>query len=214
MPQRLELDRDVALPIAVEGLGGELLLGQPHDLLVVDRAPLRGLGGRPRDVARAPAEDDLRGRAQDLAEVRGQRLTVIGLAPWGSRAFTLVQEGREVTFTKELDEELPFPPEAILQDLHRTWFKGWTGAARPDGAHTSQAPDGETITERWEGGRLHERRFARPDAPGRNGPAAQIVVTYGEGLSDLTAPPRRAVLDNGWFGYRLEVETLEAHRLE
>jgi hypothetical protein len=145
---------------------------------------------------------------------RGARLTVIGLAPWGSRAFTLVQEGRAVTFTKELDEELPFPPHAILQDLHRTWFKGWTGAARPDGTHTATAPDGEAITERWEGGRLLERRFSRPDAPGPHGPEAEIVVTYGEGLADLGAPPRKAVLENGWFGYRLEVETLEAHRLE
>ena len=145
---------------------------------------------------------------------RGARLTVIGLAPWGSRAFTLVQDGKAVTFTKELDEELPFPPEAILQDLHRAWFKGWTGAARPDGTHTSRAPDGETITERWEAGRLFERRFARQDAPGPNGPAAEIVVTYGEGLADLGAPPRQVVLDNGWFGYRLEVETLEARRLE
>jgi hypothetical protein len=155
---------------------------------------------------------------------RGARLTVIGLAPWGSRAFTLVQEGKVVTFTKELDEELPFPPEAILQDLHRTWFKGWTGAPRPDGTHTDTAPDGETITERWEGGRLLERRFTRRDAPGptdrrrasgaRAASTAEIVVTYGEGLADLGAPPRKAVLDNGWFGYRLEVETLEARRLE
>lgn len=145
---------------------------------------------------------------------RGARLTVIGLAPWGSRAFTLIQEGREVTFTKELDEELPFAPEAILQDLHRAWFKGWTGALKADGTHTTQAPDGETITERWSGGRLLERSFARDEAPGPNGPDARIVVTYGDGLADLGAPPRSAVLENGWFRYRLEVETLEARPLE
>lgn len=137
-------------------------------------------------------------------------LTVLGLTPFGSRAFVIEQRGTDFTFTKHVPDELPFAPRNILVDIHRAWFMRLpaTDPPRPDGVYTGER-EGEQLTETWRGGRLLERRYRRLDGA----PAGDVVVTYGkDGMKDLE-PPEEVVIQNGWFGYRLVVKTVEQRRL-
>lgn len=130
-----------------------------------------------------------------VLQKQGDTLTLVVLGPHGGRAMTLTQVGDAITTEMHVDEELPFPPEYILHDVHRVWF------ARVNQAET----DGEEIEEIIENGRVMARRFERDDKEGA------IVVTYDGGLTEgaplTTAPPERVVLESGWFGYTAEITT-------
>ncbi len=131
-------------------------------------------------------------RFRAVLEKRGDRLVMVGLGPAGERAFTLVQEGDAVRFESRMPRELPFPPEYILMDVHRTWLAGLPregAAALPDGEHEATI-DGERVRERWQDGRLRERHF-RPLAADA-GWAVDIVYEGGLGEGSL---PVRVVVD-------------------
>ncbi len=125
---------------------------------------------------------------------RGGTLTLVGLGPYDTPAFVLTWNGREIGFENRTDRALPFPPRYILLDVQRVFFP-WL----PPGQATGEV-DGERITERLEGDVLLRRTFERLDGQ----PPGAITVTY-EG--------DRAILDNGWFGYTLTVETSDRQRL-
>lgn len=131
-----------------------------------------------------------------VVEKRGDRIVMIGLGPHGGRAFVLTQEGNAVTFDSQLPQELPFPPEFMLMDLHRTWFKAvpHEGASMPDGEHEAFV-DGETIRETWLGGRLQSRRFSIATP---NQAWWRVGIAYEGGL-DFTpgaAAPSRVVVES------------------
>ncbi len=136
-----------------------------------------------------------------VMQKQGDTLTLLGMTPFGTRAFLLQQRGTEVSFTSYLPRELPFPPRYMLLDIHRTFFIGLGAPPAADGERRGTR-DGEEIVERWQAGRLMERRFRRLD--GR--PAGDIVVRYGDGMQGH-APPRVIEFRNGWFGYTLSIET-------
>ena len=142
-----------------------------------------------------------------VLQKQGDKLKLVGLTPFGTKAFLLEQDGLEVTFTSFMPRELPFPPRYILQDVHRVYFSGGPGEPLSDGEHAREQP-GEKITERWLGGRLLERRFTRVagDPPG------VLAVTYEGGLAGGTSP-RLIAIDNGWLGYSLSIETLSEQKL-
>ena len=140
-----------------------------------------------------------------VVQLRGEQLVLVGFGPHGGRGFVLTQNGADIDFESHLPGELPFPPEFMLHDIQRVWFIGLEGPL-PDGEHHAEV-DGETVTERWEAGRLRERTFVRP---GREG---QIHVDYGEGLGG-NEPPEVVTMDNGWFGYQLELTTLSHQRID
>lgn len=145
-----------------------------------------------------------------VLQKKDDRIVVLGLTPYGTRAFVIEQTGTSFTFTDHLPpgHALPFPPRSILLDVHRAWFMALPGAPRADGEHTA-VREGEQVTEVWRGGRVLERRYRRLDGA----PAGEVRVTYGpEGMAGL-APPDEVVLDNGWFGYRLVVKTVERRDL-
>lgn len=133
---------------------------------------------------------------------RGDALTLVGLTPFGARAFVIEQRGQSVAFTPHLTRSLPFPPRFILLDVHRALFMGLPAPHPADGEQRG-ARDGEEITERYAGGRLTERRFRRLDGH----PAGEVVVRYDGGM-EPPRPPRALTLRNGWLGYELRVETL------
>jgi hypothetical protein len=140
------------------------------------------------------------GSFEAVLQKKGDTLTMIGLTPYGGRAFLLVQKGAEVQFTKYIPQELPFAPTFILLDIHRVW-DAWLGGPLANGERSSVV-DGEKISERWRNGQIVERRFVRTTGaqPG------EIVVTYGApGAGGLAA---HVALENGRFGYRLDVDTL------
>jgi hypothetical protein len=128
------------------------------------------------------------------------KLTLVGLTPFGTRAFVLTQEGTEVKLEKFIDRELPFDPRYVLDDVHRVFFRKLPGAQ--GSGEFSGEDHGEHITERWQNGVLVQRRFTRPSA-GDNSP---VVITFRGAPSPVVAP--EVTLESKRFGYTLDVHTL------
>lgn len=142
-----------------------------------------------------------------VLQLTGDRLVLVGFGPHGGRGFVLEQNGAEVEFESHLPEELPFPPEFMLHDIQRVWFRGLQGPL-PDGEHR-EIIDGEEVVERWDAGRLMERTFRRIDGE----PPGVLRATYEGGLGG-DGPPAVVRWDNVWFGYRLILTTLSHQRIE
>ena len=53
-------------------------------------------------------------------------LTLVGLTPYGSRAFLLQQTKGDVQFTKYVPRDMPFAPTFMLLDIHRVLDR-WLG---------------------------------------------------------------------------------------
>jgi hypothetical protein len=175
---------------------------------------LADLGSVPGDFvwrqAIAARYGDQSGSFEAVVQKQGGRLLILGLTPMGTRAFLLEQEGQAVKATVYVDRAMPFPPKYVVLDVHRTYFLGIAPHPHDDGWH-QVVRDGETIRELWRGGRLFERRFERLD----HHPPGQIVIRYDGGYAPAPVPhPGRIVFDNGWFGYQLTIDTLEAEPLD
>lgn len=140
-------------------------------------------------------------RFRSILQKRGDTLILLGMTPFGTRAFLLQQEGTEVTFTRYVDLVFPFPPKYILFDIHRALFIGIASAPLADGEHTAHR-DGEVIRERWRDGRLLERTFRRESGQ----PPGLIRITY-EDWTLFGIPPRKITFRNDWFGYELAITT-------
>jgi hypothetical protein len=146
---------------------------------------------------------DARPRSFDAAlQKQGDTLTLIGLSPLGTTAFVVVLRDGAIDFREESGEDLPFPPRFILLDVQRVFYP-WL----PPGQREGLVGD-ERVVEDFVDGRLAERRFTRLDGQ----PAGTITVRYEWGGQAWRAPVR-AELDNGWFGYRLTVVTLDETQL-
>jgi hypothetical protein len=146
-----------------------------------------------------------------VLQLRDGTLTVLGLTPFGTKAFVLEQTGTEVRFEPLIDREIPFPPEYMLQDIHRAWF--WdTRLPWGDRPPAEETPSvdvaGERVTETWTENGLVRRTFERLDGarPGL------IRIDY-MGGHRTGRPAKQVILDNGWFGYRLEITTTQWREL-
>lgn len=177
------------------GYPGELIDTQDMGPDFLARQKLKGSFGE-RDFA-----------FEAVMQLRDGTLTVLGLTPFGTKAFVLTQTGTEVAFELLVDRELPFPPQYMLQDIHRAWLwqarLPWGEGPPPDEAPTTEVA-GERVTEQWTDNALVRRSFARLDGA----PAGEIQIDYVGGHRS-GRPAKRVVLDNGWFGYRLEIETID-----
>lgn len=146
-----------------------------------------------------------------VLQLRNGTLTVLGLTPFGTKAFVLEQTGTEVSFKPLIDREIPFPPEYMLQDIHRAWFwhvqLPW-GDEPPSEPSPSVEVAGERVTETWTENGLVRRTFERLDGA-REG---VIRIDY-IGGHRTGRPAKKVVLENGWFGYRLEITTTEWREL-
>jgi hypothetical protein len=144
-----------------------------------------------------------------VMQKRGDELTLLGLTPFGSRAFVIRQTGLDVMFQSFVPQTLPFPPKYILYDVQRVFFAfDAADAAVPDGEReTVRGP--EIVRERWSGGRIVRRTFRRTDAR----PAGEIAVDYEGGMAPGGAPPAHVAFVNGWYGYRLDITTQDHQRL-
>jgi Protein of unknown function (DUF3261) len=131
-------------------------------------------------------------------------LRLVGLAPFGARAFVVEQRGSEVRVENSLGRELPFDPRHVLVDIQRVLFAGFS-SAQPDGEHELRQ-GGALIRERWQAGRALERRFVAPAGKG------DVIVSFSGPAAPVIAPHVRLV--NESLGYRLEIETLTQQWLE
>lgn len=168
----------------------------PHDLMWQQR------------ITATWGEDGQRG-FDAAVQKQGDKLTVLGMSPLGSVGFAMILNGTEVELQNPTDQELPFPPRFILLDVQRTFYPWLEPAIGGDGARYGTVGD-ERVQELWRDGRLLERRFTRLDGE----PAGAITITYDwRGVEAQRVAPMRAVLDNGWFDYRLAVDTHTETRL-
>lgn len=139
---------------------------------------------------------------------RRDALLVIGLGPAGTKSFVFELSGTDVKAEHRAPETRALPPEHLLHDVQRAFFRGLAGGPRADGEHAEEAA-GERLVEDWKDGRLLERRFTRLDGE----PPGAVRLRYEGGWAPGETPPR-VTLDNGWLGYTLAIETLSARALE
>ncbi len=131
-------------------------------------------------------------------------LTLVGLTPYGSRAFLLVQTKGDVQFTKYIPRELPFAPTFLLLDIHRA-LATWLGPPPASGERSGQVGD-ETIRERWLDGRLVERTFVST----KTNPPGTITISYAgpSGPGAASTIPTHITLKNARMDYRVDIETV------
>ena len=131
----------------------------------------------------------------------GDKVTLIGVTPFGTKAFVVQQDAGGVKGQEIIKGTLPFPPEFMLLDVHRSLFiKLAEGTG--DGTRVGER-GGEALTELWQGGRLLRRTYKRLDRR----PKGTITVEYVGGMVG-DQPPKVMRLDNGWFGYSVEITTV------
>jgi hypothetical protein len=150
---------------------------------------------------------DERGSFEAVVQKLCDEVVVIGFAPFGAPAFTIHQRGLEVRVESHLPGPWPFSPTNILLDVHRTFFLPMPETAPPDGSHAT-SHGRSLVRERWESGRLIERRIRRAaeDEPG------EIVITYAGGAR-RGAPAREIRLENGIHGYRIDIAVVSYEAL-
>jgi len=143
-----------------------------------------------------------RGSFEAVVQRSCGELSVIGLAPFGARAFTLRDTGSGPQVETHLPFDWPFPPLYILEDVRRTYAVPLPDLAPADGTRPVTW-DGRTVLESWQGGRLRARRFPEgtPDAP------AQARFEYPGGLAPGEFP-MQVEIHSERHGYDLHVTTL------
>ena len=147
------------------------------------------------------------GGLEVIVQSRCGELTIIGLAPFGSRAFTLIQRGSALEAELQLPGAWPFPPENIALDVHRALLVPLP-AEPPPGGERELLYGGERVRERWAQGLLRERLLRSQAAPARKG----VRIEYRDGASreHLSQDFRLENLD---LGYALEITTSESRSL-
>ncbi len=168
-------------------------------------APPQALAARGDFLAR----QSLRGRQGEreihgevVVQKQGAALTLLGMTPFGSKAFVIQQSAEGVKSQEFLPGALPFPAEFMLLDVHRALFMGLSEGPGKDGERRGKR-EGELVKELWQGGKLMRRSFRRLDRR----PRGTIEVEYVGGMTG-ERPPERIVLTNGWFGYTVEITTV------
>ena len=144
-----------------------------------------------------------------VVQKRKGELLLIGLSPMGMPGFILrLKPSGAIEVENHTGQELPFRAEYILADVQRVLYP-WLPPA-PVGL------DGELrgevaamqVTERYVHGALAERSFQRASAAADS----SIKIRY-DGRTPGADVAKQVNVDNGWFGYRLEIETLSYSRL-
>lgn len=159
---------------------------------------------RQRVEVRFPGREPARFEA--VVQKKGDALLVVGLGPMATRAFTIELRGAHLQVEYKAPEARAVPPQHLLHDVERAFFRGLPGAPLGDGTH--QGTDrGEQVSEAWQDGRLQARTFRREDTPGA------LRIAYTGGWEPGSGPPPLE-LENGWLGYALSIETVQARPLE
>jgi hypothetical protein len=143
------------------------------------------------------------GAIEAVVQSRCGVLTIVGLAPFGARVFTLVQRGGALEVTLHLPGSWPFPPENVARDVHRALLVPLPGEPPRDGRRALRYGR-EEVRERWEGGALVERELFPEGDLSRAG----TTIVYRDGAT-LARPAREIHLENHARGYALEILTSE-----
>lgn len=146
------------------------------------------------------------GSFEAVLQKKPGEVLLVGLTPFGSRAFVLRQTAGDVQFTSYVPRDLPFPPTFILLDVHRV-LDAWLGPApAPPSVERAGDAAGEHIRERWRDGKLVERTFTRASGAAGGEPPGEVRISYeGAGPAGLAA---HVTLENLRFGYSLSIQSL------
>jgi len=130
-----------------------------------------------------------------VAQVEAGELVVVGLAPYGTRLFTVHQRGREFEIEAMSSAKLGLLATWVMDALHRSH---WIGPEDADSARFAWA--GEVVRESaFDGGR--RRAFRRA---GEDSAAPGVTIDY------LRSPASRsAVIRSEWCGYEAVVAILD-----
>lgn len=142
-----------------------------------------------------------------VVQLQKGKLTLLGLTPFGTRAFLIEQNGTDVHFEKYVERDIPFDPVHVLYDLHRVFFRGLKDTGTKNGTYEGQEY-GELLRERWDRGTLVERRYESLE-----GPVANIIVVSYEG-QPAPVIARRVKLTNVAYSYTLVIDNVEQKLLE
>ena len=189
------------LLVGASGCAARTEVVRDRSIVLREPALLRDMTVRQHLIVTAGAGPSVQtGEFDAVLQKRGDTLLVVGLGPAGVRAFVMKQTSAGVTFEQRFGPALPFPPERILLDIHRVFFRTIPPPANGEGV-TEAVVDGEAVRERWLGGALRERMIGRADVPG-----SEIVsIQFGEGCVVDQCSPKTVVLRNETRGYSLEI---------
>ena len=182
VPSQANVSTDLA---PVSGIQGEFLLRQ--------QLVFRYTGGQ--------------GSFEAILQKHCTELTVVGLTPFGTRAFTLTQNDRGVHAQVSSPQIWPFPPEYLLEDVHRVLITPLSEGRMGDGVY-ERSHGSERIWEHWLDGQL-TRREVQP----KGGSHAWKVVIHFPDPSPRYWPPTVVRLENDLWGYELEITTLSRREL-
>lgn len=140
-----------------------------------------------------------------VVQLSQRKLTVTGMTTFSPRAFVLEQAGVDVLCRQGLLRDVPFDPVALLYDLHRVFFRGFSAPQR-DGRH-ELTDHGEVVRELWKDGHVVERHFHVLDT------SARLLAVEFEGAPAPVIAPR-VRLTNLHHGYVLEIESVTQGRLD
>lgn len=134
-----------------------------------------------------------------------EALVLVGLGPLGPPSFVIRHDKDKLALDNRSGRDFPFSAAYIIADIQRAFFPWALDGQRPRARGSWR---GLVIEEQWEGEELRERLFYLRDSPQRGA----VRVRYMDGSAGLDVPTRVSLV-NEWFGYRLEIETLEQGRL-
>jgi hypothetical protein len=128
-----------------------------------------------------------------VVQFKDKKLTVLGLTPFGTRAFSIEQTGLDVKFEKFVERDMPVQPEMVLYDIHRVFFRGLPPGTSLGQDHSDQ------VTELQAGDYVIERRFQNME-----GPSNLVVITFNGPPAPIVSP--HVTIANTAFAYSLEID--------
>jgi len=175
-----------------------------------ERPPYRGPLVRPENIPgdflwqqRVSAKHaDKSGAFDAVLQKQGAELLVLGLTPFGTRGFSLKQKGTHFEYEQYVPFELPFSPEAVLIDIHRTFFYALDEEALPNSGKREGSWESEALVDEFRKSRLVSRRYENV-----SGLSQPIEIAYsGTGYAPFE-PPKKVTIKNRAYAYTLTVET-------
>lgn len=110
-------------------------------------------------------------------------LTILGLTPFGTRAFVIEQRGQTFEYRTFVEQELPIRPEWVLIDVHRTFFDGFEGMGDAVGGEVNgSGVEGRGVEGPGRGERGGEGREAAKEAASDRA-ASNGAASNGEGAA-------------------------------
>ena len=129
-------------------------------------------------------------------------LTIIALTPFGSKAFAIKQTSERIDSVSFIPQQLVFPPELMVLDIHRSLFIGSNKSDKPQNGVINFVYKGVGIRETWNKGQLKQRLFFAKNKP----KTVEFTINYGEGMHDFIPPAEIELFDHR-IGYRIRVIT-------